>query len=59
MYTDSEYSEIIGVNLYDTIKDDFLTDNYFINCVVISLFLTIVGLVVLSPLILIKKVQRR
>ena len=59
MYTDSEYSEIIGVNLYDTIKDDFLTDNYFINCVVISLFLAIVGLVVLSPLILIKKVQRR
>lgn len=59
MYTENEYSEIIGVDLYDTIKDDFLTDNYFINCVIISIFLSIVGLVVLSPLIIIKKVQRR
>lgn len=59
MYTENEYSEIIGVDLYDTIKDDFLTDNYFINCVIISIFLAIVGLVVLSPLIIIKKVQRR
>lgn len=51
--------EFKGLMLYDSIKDDLLTDNYYINCFIIAFFLFLVILIVNAPLMVLKKLKGR
>ena len=48
---------LYGLELYDTIEPNFITDNYYINCGIISIFLALIILIVNAPFIFIRKVK--
>ncbi len=48
---------INGIHLYSMIEDNFITDNYFINCGILGLFFTMIILLFCIPFIIIRKVK--
>ena len=48
---------LYGLDLYDTIESNFITDNYYINCCIIALFLALIIILVNAPFIFIRKLK--
>lgn len=46
---------IHGLELYDTIETNFITDNYYMNCGIIGIFLCLIILIINAPFIFIRK----
>ena len=49
---------INGIHLYSMIEDNFITDNYYLNCGILIIFFTLVILLFNLPFLIIRKVRR-
>lgn len=48
---------LYGLELYDTIEENFITDNYYLNCGIIAIFFALIILIVNAPLLFIRKIK--